>query len=30
MQDKRSTIIKAKGEAQAAKLLGEAMAMSPV
>lgn len=29
MQDKRSTIIKAKGEAQAAKLLGEAMAMSP-
>jgi prohibitin 2 len=29
MQDKKSTIIKAKGEAMAAELLGEAMAQSP-
>ena len=29
MQDKRSTIIKAQGEAKAAKLLGEALATSP-
>lgn len=29
MQDKKSTIVKARGEAQAARLLGEAMDRSP-